>query len=353
MKVLVTGATGNVGTSVLAALAAGSEVESITGVARRRPSVQLPKVRWECADVAGDDLRPLMEGADAVIHLAWLIQPSRDRELTRRVNVEGSRRVFEAAAEAGVETLIYNSSVGAYSKGPEDDRLVDESWPTEGVPSSFYSRDKASVESILDDFEPAHPGLRIVRFRPALIFKRHSATEIRRLFLGPFVPRFAFNGNLIPLVPRVPGLKIQAVHADDVAEAMRLALIDRDASGAFNLAADPVLETSDLAEAIGAREIPAPAPVLHALAGASWRLRLQPTPPGWVDMGMATPLMDAGRARDVLGWQPGKTGAETFAELAAGLRQGDGYPTPPLDPASSGPLRINEIRTGLGARGFV
>src|SRR5215204_4828070 len=123
MRIVITGATGNVGTSVIDAL-------------------EREKVRWLQADVRDDDLVTPFRGADVVIHLAWLIQPSRDESVTRSVNVDGSRRVFEAAAAAGVGALVHASSIGAYSKGP-DDRPVDESWPTEGTPTSFYSRHKA------------------------------------------------------------------------------------------------------------------------------------------------------------------------------------------------------------------
>ena len=118
MRIVVTGATGNVGTSVLRALAADSRVDSIVGIARRLPEWQLDKVEWADKDIVYDRLEPTFEGADAVIHLAWAIQPSRDEVTTFSVNVSGSRRVFDAAAAAGVGAVVYASSVGAY--GPAD-----------------------------------------------------------------------------------------------------------------------------------------------------------------------------------------------------------------------------------------
>src|SRR5918997_1583593 len=93
--------------------------------------------------------------------------PSRDEATLHATNVVGSRRVFEAAAAAGARALVYASSIGAYSPGP-DDRPVDESWPTGGTPSSFYSRHKVATERALDALETAHPELRVVRLRPAL-----------------------------------------------------------------------------------------------------------------------------------------------------------------------------------------
>jgi nucleoside-diphosphate-sugar epimerase len=347
MRVVVVGATGNVGTSVLAALAEEPAVEEIVAIARRQADLRSARVRFVAADVATADLTEQLRGADAVVHLAWLIQPSRDEAALRATNVEGSRRVFEAVARAGVRKLVYASSVGAYAPGPKD-RRVDESWPATGIASLFYSRHKAEVERLLDRFEREHPDVRVVRLRPGLIFKRQAATGIRRLFIGPFLPNALVRPELIPLVPDVPRLRFQAVHSLDVGDAYRRAIL-ADVHGAFNVAAEPVLDPPALAEALGARLVPARAGMLRALADAAWRLRLSPSPPGWVDLALAVPLMDLTRARSELGWEPRYTAVEALLELLDGLRSGADFPTPPLDGGTSGPLRVHELRTGVGA----
>src|SRR5205085_3550073 len=206
------------------------------------------------------------------------------------------------AVEAGVPAVIYASSVGVYSPGPKD-RAVDEAWPTNGIDSSFYSRHKVAVERALDRLDREQPEMRIVRLRPALIFKAQAATEIRRLFAGPLLPRSLLRPELIPFVPDVPRLRFQAVHSLDVGQAYRLA-ITSDLSGAFNLAADPVIGPEQLAELLGARRVKLSARLMRAGAAITFALRLQPTEPGWVDMGLAVPLMDSSRARTQLGWQP-------------------------------------------------
>ena len=247
MRVVVTGATGNVGTAVLRALNADPDIDRVVAVARRPPIRSLSPAEFVAADVSTDPLEPIFAGADAVVHLAWLIQPGRDESVTRAVNVDGSRRVFDAVAAAGVPSLVYASSVGAYSPGPKD-RLVDESWPTGGIPSSFYSRHKAEVERDLERVAAQQPRLRIVRLRPGLIFQRSAATGIRRLFIGPLLPGVLLRSSLAPISPEVPGLRFQAVHSDDVAEAYRRAVLS-DVSGAFNVAADPVIGAAELARA--------------------------------------------------------------------------------------------------------
>jgi UDP-glucose 4-epimerase len=349
MRIAVVGATGNVGSAVLRALERDQRVREIVGIARRRPSVEMDKVTWRTADVAKDDLAGPLEGADCVIHLAWLIQPSRDEATMHAVNVEGSRRVFEAAAMAGAGSIVYASSVGAYSPGPKD-RAVDESWPTDGLPTSYYARHKAEVERILDGFEARHPHVRVVRLRPGLIFQRDAASEIRRFFAGPFLPRMLVRRSLIPVVPRHPRLRFQAVHSDDVAEAYRLAAAEAEVRGAFNIAADPVLDPDELGRLLGARPVPVPGAVLRAGAWAAWKARAIPTSPGWVDMALAVPIMSTARARTELGWTPRRSSGEALLELLDGLRAGAGAPLPPLDPDAGGAMREREFATGVGAR---
>ena len=270
MRVVVTGATGNVGTAVLRVLDADPGVDEIVAVARRNPRRSLGRAEFVSADVSTDPLESVFAGADAVVHLAWLIQPGRDESVTARVNLHGSRQVFDAVVAARVPSLIYASSVGAYSPGPKDQR-VDESWPTHGIPSSFYSRHKAAVERDLDRLGADQPGLRIVRLRPGLIFQRSAATEIRRLFAGPLLPGKLLRSRLAPVSPAVPGLRFQAVHADDVADAYRRAVLS-DVSGPLNIAADPVIGSAELSQLLEARPVPVPAAVLRGAAAVTFVL---------------------------------------------------------------------------------
>ena len=346
MRVVVTGATGNHGTSLLELLAGEDAVDEIVGIARRRPTLQVPKTTFLPADISRAELEPHLRGADAVVHLAWLIQPSRDEAVTHATNVEGSRRVFDAAVRARVPSIVYASSIGAYAPGPKD-RGVDESWPTTGIPTSFYSRHKAATERMLDDLEREHPEVRVVRVRPALVFKRQAATGIRRLFAGPLLPTPLLRPGLVPVFPDTPRLRVQAVHSMDVADVYRRALLS-DVRGAFNVAADPVLDPPVFARLLGARLVPVPAPVLRALADATWRARLQPTPPGWVDLGLGVPIMDTTRVRTELGWSPRVAADQAFLELLNGMREQADLDTPPLRRETSGPLRLRELLTGIG-----
>lgn len=350
LRIVVVGGSGNVGTSVVRALADDPAVGSITGLARRIPEWQPPKTTWVGADVGREDgLADIFEGADAVIHLAWLFQPTHRPTVTWRTNVLGSLRVFRAAADASVPALIYASSVGAYSPGPKA-RPVDESWPTHGWPEAAYSREKAYLERALDAYELRHPEMRVVRMRPGFLFKEEAASEQRRLFAGPFVPQRLIRPGLLPVVPDLPGLRFQALHADDAAAAYRLAATSA-VRGAFNLAADPVLDASVLARLLGARSVRFPLRPARTALAAGWHSHLLPASPELFDTVLRLPLMDTTRAGRELGWAPHRTSEEAIGAFLSGVRKRAGMDTAPLAGGSMpGGGRLREVLTGVGQR---
>lgn len=342
MRVVVVGASGNVGTGLLRRLRTDPTVTSVGGVVRRVPRGTPPApydtVDWHAVDVGapGPDepvverLRRVVGGADAVVNLAWLIQPSHDRDQLRRVNVDGMRRVLAAVVDARVPHLVVASSVGAYSPSYGDEPR-DEDWDTGGVRSSDYSQDKVAVERLLDEAELRHPGLAVARLRPALVFQHAAGHEIQRYFLGPFVPPGLLDGRL-PLLPWPAGFRVQAVHADDLADAYRETIV-RQARGAFNIAGPGLIRAADVADLVSRgrwREVPH-APVRTALTLA-WHARVAPVGPGWFDMGASAPVLDTGRAERLLDFRPRYTGVQALRQLVSGLVRGAGTASPPMRP---------------------
>lgn len=151
------------------------------------------------------------------------------------------------------------------------------------------------------------------------------------------------------MFPWIRGMRTQAVHTDDVGEAYRLAVLGEQ-EGPFNIAAEPILDADSLARGLGLRVVEVPGQLARAGASLSWKARLQPTPPGWVDMARGTPVMDTTRAREELGWYSRKSSIDATRELLQGMADGADAPTPPLDAHAGGPLRIREFLTGLGRR---
>lgn len=333
MRIVITGASGNVGSALLRQLTASGD-HDIVGIARRLPedSPYRKAVHWVSADLTNDDCVPALwqafEGADAVVHLAWGFQPSHDLDHLVELGVGGTRRVLDAIVRTRVPHLVHMSSVGAYSP-KRDDTPVDESWPTDGVPTSWYSRSKSTAERLLDAHEEAGHGTVVTRMRPGIIGQRTAGSALLRYGVPALVPAKALT--LLPVLPLDRRLKIPMVHTEDVADAFERVLL-RQAPGAFNLAAEPPITTQAIAEALGAKSVHVPSRVVRAVMAGAWRARLQQVDPGWLDMGFALPLLDSSRASRELGWSPTVDAMTVFRETLAGMQDGAADETPVLRP---------------------
>lgn len=337
-RLLITGASGNVGTALLRQLAGRTDVE-VSALVRRPPPSTPPygAVQWHRADIsddaADDVLDAAMAGVDAVVHLAWAFQPTRRPNYLRRVGVDGTARVLAAATRARVSHLVHMSSVGAYA--PKiDDTPVTEAYPHTGMRTSEYSVDKAAAERLLDSYEHEHPdGMTLTRIRPGIVLQRDAGAALTRYGLPAYVPTQLLKH--LPLLPLDRSFAVPVVHADDVADAL-VRVLDREAGGAFNLSTDQPLTREIVADVLGSRVLQMPAPVLRAAVSGSWRLHLQSLSPGWIDLAFAAPLQDCRRARDELGWQPTVTTREALIDATVGITGNVGTDSPVLRPQSLG-----------------
>ena len=340
--VAITGASGNVGTALLRRLTApGSGVAEVRGLARRVPPEVAPYdgVRWFAADLVDPDsdtvLAEFVAGADVVIHLAWALQPGREPDRLHKVNVDGSWRVARAASAAGVKQFLQVSSIGAYAAGAVG-RRVTEDWPTTGIPSSQYSRDKVEAERVVRQVLAHRTPTVLSVARPTLVLQPEAGSEIGRYFLGPLVFAAARQvpGALARLLPLpLPNLAVSFVHADDVADAL-VQIVDRRVPGPFNIAAEPLLDAAGIAEALGTRRIPVPALALRLPLQAAFAAHLVPTEPGWLDLGTSLPAMDTTRARTLLDWSPVHRSDDVLRQFVAALGAGTGGPGALLRPAN-------------------
>ncbi|MGC4938160.1 NAD-dependent epimerase/dehydratase family protein [Kribbella sp. DT2] len=323
MRVVITGASGSVGTALTRRLRRAGGYD-VVGVARRVPDTVLgDEVEWVSADLSspdcGSSLRRAMRGADAVVHLAWAFQPSHQIGYLEAVGVGGTQRVLDAVAKEGVGQLVHMSSVGAYAP-KVDGAPVDESWPVAAVPTSSYSRHKVAAERLLDSFEDSADAPVVARLRPGIIGQASAGSALLRYGLPAFVPAAAVKG--LPVLPLPDGMTVSMVHADDVADAIA-GILEAGSTGALNLAAAVPASAEMIAEVLGARRIPVPFQALRTAMAAAWHARLQPVSPGWLDLGYAVPSLDCSRARDELGWKPTKDARAVLEETVAGLRRGD------------------------------
>jgi nucleoside-diphosphate-sugar epimerase len=350
--VAVTGATGNLGQVVTRQLV--DRGHSVRGIARRAPAeggADTERVEWLRLDLTAPDrwlrLREALDGVDTVVHTAWGFQPTRNTAYLERLDVGGSAAVLDAARAVGVEHLVHISSVGVYSPGAGD-QLVTEGWPRGGTPQLPYSRHKVTVEHRLDAHE-AQPGHRpvVTRIRPSLMARHDVGGALGRYTLPSLVP--AQVVGLLPVLPLDPRFRVQLSHTEDIAAGV-VAAVERRATGAFNLAAEPVLRRADIARALDAVPVSFPWSGLRALAAVAWHLRVQPVDPGWLDLARNVPLLSSERAVRELGWEPRHDARDVVAEAVAGIAAQVGAGTPALRPRRSCEQLTNLLRHGPVSR---
>jgi UDP-glucose 4-epimerase len=329
LTVAVTGPTGDIGRSLLRALERSREVGRIAAMARSPfdPSAEgLRKTEYRQADVLdADAVAEVIDGADVVVHLAFLIMGGLDE--TTSVNLEGSRNVFRAALAAGAQRLVYASSVAAYGFHADNPALLNEDVPARGTDRHYYSAQKAELEGALWELLDGSPTQAYV-FRPCIVAGPDALAMVQGI---PYVQlsdrmpaavlrALEFMPALKPVIPD-PGVPFQLVHHDDVATALRAAVLGRGRPGVYNLAGNGTLTMSDLAAALGWYSVPVPDLALGAAAELVARLPFVPAEAQWIESLRHPVLMDTTKARRELGWRPRHEAPETLAAMVAAARE--------------------------------
>jgi nucleoside-diphosphate-sugar epimerase len=312
LTVAVTGPTGEIGQAFLGALERSPAVKRILGMARRPfdPHIKgYKKVSYRRGDVLDQHaVDELVSEADVVVHLAFIIMDGAKE--SRAVNLDGSRNVFSAAVSAGVKRLIYASSVAAYGFRGDNPQPLIEDVPARGSAEHYYSAQKAEVETLLSQTLKDSATAAYV-FRPCIVAGPHAPLLIDSLPYTQISERLPaavlrlLDGVPIlrPVLPD-PGIPFQLVHHDDVASAMRAAVLGRGAPGVYNLAGAGQLTVKQLAEELGWYSIPVPELALDAVAEMVGRLGFLPAQAQWVAAFREPMIMDSSKARRELGWRP-------------------------------------------------
>ncbi len=328
LTVAVTGPTGDIGKSVVRALERAPGVGRIVGMARR--PFDPADHGWERAEYRQGDIldrasvEGLVEGADVVVHLAFIIFGS--HEETHRVNLEGTRNVFEATAAAGARRLVYTSSVAAYGF-PESGHVLTEDDEPRGTDRFYYSAQKAELEAVLRD-ALAGSSTDAYVFRPCVVAGADAPTIITKIVetiklggrLGPLERALGAIPGLKPVLPDT-GVPFQLVHHDDVAEAVGSGVLGKGSPGPYNLAAPGELTSGDLARALGWRSVPVPRAGVAATAEILNRVPKLPAEVSWVNAFRTPVIMDCSKARRELGWVPEHDALATLGETIAGARE--------------------------------
>jgi nucleoside-diphosphate-sugar epimerase len=327
LTVAVTGPTGTFGFGLIPLLQAEDRVARIVGIARRPfdPAAHgWTKLEYRRGDVRDEAaLRDAFAGADVVVHLAFLVTGGASAEVLRAVNVDGTVNAFRAARQAGARRFVYASSVAAYGFHPDNPVGMTEEWPVRPAARLFYAQEKAELEHLLQA-EAARTsgdgaaGPELYLLRPPLVLGPH-AVGAKDLLPGPLAPlgrilSSRIGRSPVPLPALVPLLPLQAVHEDDLGQALLRCVLGAGPPGAYNIAADGILTTADVARVFGLIPLPLPGGLARLAARAVSALPFLPPAAQWVEAASHPAIMDTTKAKRDLGWVPRFTALEALRD---------------------------------------
>jgi len=265
-----------------------------------------------------------------VVHLAFLVTGAASAEVLRSVNVEGTLNAFRAAAQAGARRFVYASSVAAYGFHHDNPVGMTEEWPVRPAARLFYAQEKAELEHRLQAeatriAADRGPGPALYLLRPPVVLGPH-AVGAKDLLPGPLAPLGrVLSGQIgrigrvpVPLPVLVPVLPLQFVHEADLGQALLLCVVAAGPPGAYNIAADGILSTADVAREFGLIPLPLPASPARFTARVIAALPFLPPALQWVEAASHPAIMDTSKARRDLGWVPRCTALEALRSTIGG-----------------------------------
>ena len=330
MKYVITGGAGYIGSRLVELLATRDDTELIAIADVRPPRIPHARTEFHRTDVRDRAaLGALLERVqpDALVHLAFVLNPIRDEEAMYDIDVNGTANALEAASKAGTPHVLVTSSTTAYGAWPDNPEPIGEDWPLRGQPDFAYARNKTESDRVCQLWAADHPDRTMTIVRPCIVLGPNVDNYIVRTWENaPFYPRF--KGE--------PDQHVQFVHEDDLAGAIGGLLVGRHA-GAFNVAGDGVMTWQETAELAGLKIRTLPFGFFYGVNKLLWRLRVPNTesPPGNLQFIRHPWVCSNEKLKQTLGWTPRHDTRETF-ELTLYARGILGEAAPPPAPPSAG-----------------
>ena len=331
MKYVLTGGSGYIGSRLTELLVGRDETERVVNLDVRPPDVPWPKtdyVRGDVRDRAA--MRELLERErpDALLHLAFLLDPIHDEARMYDIDVNGTQAVLEAASHAGTEQVLVTSSASAYGAFPDNPVPIAEDHPVRGQPDFSYARHKAEADRVCQLWAAEHPDRVMTIVRPTIVF-------------GPNVDNFLSHGfTESPFMPVMDGVEadLQLVHEDDVVTAIT-GLLEANQGGAFNVAADGLIKTREAAELIGTKVREMKFRTVYRMYALAWRLHAPgvEAPAGSLHFIRHPWVVSNDKLKAATGWEPSYDTREVFLQTmrAKGLIEGPQEPAATLRAAGA------------------
>jgi nucleoside-diphosphate-sugar epimerase len=301
LTIAVTGASGFIATELIHRLSADDRIGRILGFDVRPSSLSADKYVFDQLDVRNPKLEGRLGGADALVHLAFVMDPIKDESLMHDVNVAGSNNAFACAAAAGVPRVVYTSSATVYGAHPDNDVPLTEDSPLRANLDFNYPAHKLEVEYLIREFRAEHPDIVFTNYRPAIV-------------QGPHVDNAWSHFVEYPVLFGVKGYDplFQFVHESDVARALVFALFN-DLDGDYNVAPRGWLETDETLAIIGRTRTLLGEPAAFALMERLWSIGLAEAPAGILHYVMHPWVVSPARLEEA-GVECAKSNSDTLTE---------------------------------------
>ena len=308
MRYAITGGSGYIGSRLTEILAAREGTERIVNVDVRPPTLPRGKTEFVRGDVRDfGAMRALLERErpDALVHLAFLLNPIHDEARMYDIDVNGTEAVLRAASEAGTEQVLVTSSATAYGAFPDNPVPMTEEWPVRGAPDFSYARHKTEADRLCQLWAAEHQERTMTIVRPCIVFGPNVDNYISRSWT---------NSSFMPIIDGVDE-DFQLIHEDDVVSAL-IGLLDAKAGGAFNLAGDGTITWGESAELVGLKTRKISMKMLKRLYGVAWALHAPKveSPPGNADFIRYSWVVSNAKLKGEIGWKPSKNTREVFVE---------------------------------------
>lgn len=312
MRIAVTGSSGYVGSNLIRRLSSEDWVEAVLAIDIRPPSFEYHD---GVTHVDHDVRRPMDRlfsdfAPDAVVHLAFVLEPGRNKAAIREVDLTGTANALAATAAAGAGHFLYFGSTTVYGPHRDNPDWLTEDSPTRPLAGFQYAVDKLAAERLIADFSTVHPEVQVAVLRGCPVMGPTADNFISRAFA---------KRVLIGMTGYDPPM--QLLHEDDLVDLLAMSLKDR-ITGTYNVAGEDVVRWSEMARMLGRYVVTLPAPALYTIASVTWAMRIQSQAPA---AGLAfiqhrwTASTD--KIKTELGVQFVHTSAEAWAAYAERLRQ--------------------------------
>jgi UDP-glucose 4-epimerase len=308
VRYVITGGSGYIGSRLTEILGAREETDRIVNLDVRPPAGPRGKASFVGGDVRDfAAIRDLLgrEQPDALVHLAFLLNPIRDEARMYDIDVNGTQAVLRAAGEAGTQQVLVTSSATAYGAFPDNPKPIAEDWPVRGQPDYSYARHKAEADRLCQLWALEHPDRVMTIVRPSIVFGPN---------VDNYISRSWENSAFMPIMDGVDE-EFQLVHEDDLVSAIA-GLLDAKASGAFNVAGDGTLRWGESARMVGLKTREMSLKAVRRIYAVAWALHAPrvEAPPGNLNFVRHPWVVSNEKLKATIGWEPSADTREVFVE---------------------------------------